>query len=463
LQQLSEDNIKSTALRYLKSHYRNRPRVGLPELKRDLVAEGGIIVDGLLELPQTDRPAFRATIEATSALTRDEVRYTKQWTLLYWDATAAGLVTVALGLTYLHLKNLVSFPEMGFFLATLATLAAIGLSIFLYKAAFGHLRRYRYIYAIEQFKRYYANEQWIAIGEDVFADRDDPYFKELRDQCIYNGFGVIVVDTELNAHIHITPSPVDLFEKKRKTVRFFSLAELTRRLQQTPYQSHWKKLIDQLPWNRFRKNLNNLLRFRRSYFHQVIISLFALTIIGTIFYRETLKAPIRYVNEKKYARQMAESANALEREPEYYVVDTPFLAPFRSDVSPYLDIQSERFPAAAGNKDQQPGIIVYLGSDNFFAYSCERMFNGNAPRVVIEAGRFDDLPALKSAVINFHRNGLDAMGVWAGCFSIEEKHFILVLQQFYHSREEAEKELPVVEALISRKKISAPLTVRALY
>ena len=51
--------------------------------------------------------------------------------------------------------------------------------------------RYRYIYAVEQFKKYHADEQWVAIGEDVFENPNDKYLKELKKQCVYNGFGLI--------------------------------------------------------------------------------------------------------------------------------------------------------------------------------------------------------------------------------------------------------------------------------
>ncbi len=435
----------------------------MPVIRRDMLAEGGIIVDGLLELPQPEGPGFKATLEASSAGSRQEVQYTRQEVLLFWDSLASGLVIIALVLTFLQVKDLISFPDSGFFLAAVLTLAALAVFILAYRLILGNLRRYRYIYAIEQFKRYFADEQWVAIGEDVFEDPDDPYFKELRDQCVYNGFGVIVVDLDRHVQVHITPSPVDLFGQKRKKVRFLSLEELGRRLKDSAYQSYWKKFLSAFPWNKERQDLQNLLRFQRVYVHQIVISLFALMIIGTVFYRETLKAPFRFVNERQYARQMAREAESLEKEPQYYLVDSPFIAAFRRDVSPYLDMDAVRLPVESQTNEQHSGMIVYLGGDRFFAYDCQRMFQGNAPRFVIEAGRYDDLPGLKAAIVNFQRNGFDAMGIWAGCFSPQADHYTIVMQQFFFSREEAELQLPAVEALFDRQNLTATPVVRALY
>ena len=58
--------------------------------------------------------------------------------------------------------------------------------------------RYRSIFAIEQFKQYYADEQWVAIGKDTFSEEEDHFFQELKKQCVYNGFGLLSMDDEFD-------------------------------------------------------------------------------------------------------------------------------------------------------------------------------------------------------------------------------------------------------------------------
>ena len=95
-------------------------------------------------------------------------------------------------------------------------LGVFGVTFLAYQYLFQWIKRYRYIYAVEQFKRYHADEQWIAIGEDVFDEPTDPYLKELKDQCVINGFGLMMIDDNLDTHLLITPSRIEVFGEKKR-------------------------------------------------------------------------------------------------------------------------------------------------------------------------------------------------------------------------------------------------------
>jgi hypothetical protein len=77
-------------------------------------------------------------------------------------------------------------------------------------------KKYRYIYAIEQFKRYFADEQWIVLGEDVFHHTLDPNYIELKNQCIFNGFGLAIVNKKGETQAIASPSRLGLYGKDRK-------------------------------------------------------------------------------------------------------------------------------------------------------------------------------------------------------------------------------------------------------
>ena len=61
----SENNIKKSALRFLKMYYKYRPRIGTTDVKVDQSTREGIIADGLLTFPQEDDKTFIASVEAT--------------------------------------------------------------------------------------------------------------------------------------------------------------------------------------------------------------------------------------------------------------------------------------------------------------------------------------------------------------------------------------------------------------
>lgn len=461
---LTEDTIKKIALSYLKLYYRFRPRTGHTELEFNMRAEGGIIVDGFLSFPKEDDKVFVATVEATSRNTKNEVRYRVQRWLLHWDALVAAMVLVTIGLGYLHIRDIISIPTMGGW-ATWAiyVLLAVIFLYLLYHFFFSRLRRYRYIYAIEQFKRYYADEQWVALGGDVFPSQNDRYFRELREQCIYNGFGLIIIDTDMRPHVHITPSRTDLFNRQRKKVEFFSLNEMTRRLQKSMKKGRWRQWFSWLPGQWSLGDAERLVRFRRSYFHQITICIFCVLLLGTVFYLEMQEKPVEYVDEEtleKRLQQQKRSAAPLDTAA--YLVDSAAVRPFQKDVVPYLKTDGSAPPPGIGPVIRRPGLIIYQTGEGFFEYDCERLYDGAPPRYVIAVEIFDNEESLRLLIERFNQKGLEAMGLWLGCFSSEEDDFILFLQQLYATRSEAQRDLSGWQDRIEAEGFSTRLELYAL-
>lgn len=86
----------------------------------------------------------------------------------------------------------------------------------LFTYIFPFVDRYHYIQAVEQFKQYQADEQWIAVGADVFESKNASELMELKDQCIKSGFGLMEVTEDLVVSIIIAPSRIPILRKRQK-------------------------------------------------------------------------------------------------------------------------------------------------------------------------------------------------------------------------------------------------------
>jgi hypothetical protein len=187
--------VRQLGLGFLKSYYRNRSRVGQAALSSDVRGLGGIRADGYFSFLQSGDRRFEATLEATSYTTRKELRYSLQRELLAWDSFTLACMTLVVLAALSQYFQFAFVPQIGL-PAVLFWMLGLFLLVFAtYRFSASRLERYRYIYAIEQFRKYRADEQWIAMSEDVFDQgRNDPFFRELRKQCIYYGIGILWVD-----------------------------------------------------------------------------------------------------------------------------------------------------------------------------------------------------------------------------------------------------------------------------
>ena len=107
----SENNIKKSALRFLKMYYKHRPRTGETNTKVDQITREGVIADGLLTFPQDEKNSFVASVEATSFETRNEVKFKKLNHLINWDSFMWGSIVVALVCLFGHYFHWFTFAN----------------------------------------------------------------------------------------------------------------------------------------------------------------------------------------------------------------------------------------------------------------------------------------------------------------------------------------------------------------
>ena len=224
---LSENDIKQAFLPFLKEFYKYRYEYRPDSVKAELdkVSAGGLIADGMVSFLKEDGSTFVCTYEATSLEKADEVKFTLNRLYFIWDCLACGAIVAVASYAAAYVLNqswLVGLQwsgNLGFVFGT----GLIGYLMWYFTMR--GWKKYRYIYAIEQFKQYFAHEQWIALAEEVFPAATDPYLVELRSQCVYNGFGLALVPFKGEIRVLNAPSRLGIYGKDRAMVQWVTKSD----------------------------------------------------------------------------------------------------------------------------------------------------------------------------------------------------------------------------------------------
>jgi hypothetical protein len=219
---LTEEEVKLLFVPFLRGFYRDRyePMPNSVQTSLDNVGDGGVVADGMMSFRKKDGTQFSCTFEATSRDKAGEVKFDLNRVYFLWDC--AAFATTCTALVYLFfterkMKWLISLGVTGN-LGLLIGTTMIG--FFIWYFIMPSWRKYRYIYAIQQFKRYGADEQWIALANDVFPSPLDPFMIELKGQCIYNGFGLAIVSRADGVRVLLAPSRTGIYGKDRRMVHW---------------------------------------------------------------------------------------------------------------------------------------------------------------------------------------------------------------------------------------------------
>lgn len=212
---------------FLRDFYKNRyePVAHSVSTDYDNVSKEGWVADGKITFRKPDGAAFICTFEATSRDKVAEVKFQLNTQYFLWDCTAFALVCAALTYAFFYEINFVPLVKMGW-LGNIGLLLGTGMvAFFCWFFVMRSWRKYRYIFAIQQFKQYFADEQWVALAGDVFPAPTDPYLMELRNQCIYHGIGLAIVPLEGPVRKLIDPSRLGIFGKDRKMTQWVTRAD----------------------------------------------------------------------------------------------------------------------------------------------------------------------------------------------------------------------------------------------
>ena len=465
MNQVTEDEIKKEVLKFLRGYYKSRPRASDIEVSSDLRGVGGIVADGFLAFKEEDGRNFIITFEATDYHRRDELRFTILKQLIYWDAAAMAYLTVALLFILAHVQKWLAVLPHYFWWGVFFLQLIIFLFGLIWYYLLRPLPRYRYIYAIAQFNQYFADDQWVAYAHDVFPGYEDPYYKELRRQCIHNGFGMVEVGEDLHVKLHMAPSIDDPeFQLKRRVVQFFTKNDFTQFVEKNiSTRDWWTQFVDWLNNLPLRQNLQNLLRFERPVYKQMGVILACIGAMTLILAREFKKKPIRYVDEATYEQQMTAYMQRLygnENLIQDIILDSTDIKPFIKNSLPYIyRPESSLTPEEARNLREK--IVVYT-SKGFIHYPCSRLRSVGDQRFMVRMGVFYDSDLLKRAIGRFRRLGVAVNGIWGPCFFPNSKYYILFLEDLYPSRQEALDAMTETKAKLSPAGIKLDILIEKI-
>jgi hypothetical protein len=393
LEYLSEDSIKRATLAFMKTYYKFRPRNGETIIHYDMMHSSGVVVDGHLTFPKEDGSPFVATFEATSASSSAEVLYRLQSKQLQWDAVAGAAVFTFVVILCLWALNFWSLNGVGWAFSMLMASALFVLSFLAYQMFNRTAGRYRYIYAIEQFKQYHADEQWIALGNDVFSDPMDVNFSELKIQCVKNGFGLLTVDKDDQVNLLITPARDEVFGKKRLALKFEETPVVNSGLQRLSPQS--------------------LERFARPFLKQIAVTSICLLLLSGLFYRSWQTRPMEIVgNAAAYRDSMQIQGQLMEnkREPQDVVYQPEDLV--KPDPNPKSFEATPVSNPPVGN--ESVGLYVFSVLDGYISYDCERI-DMHGTKYVVQDLTFTNFNDAKHRIENLKTYGMIANAISLDC------------------------------------------------
>jgi hypothetical protein len=452
----TEETVKQATLAFLKTYYKYRPRAGETVVSYDLMTQKGHIVDGHLTFPKPDGTPFVATFEATSADKAYEVVFTRQQKQLNWDAFAlASLVTMS-GLLMGWSSGRWTLESVGWF----QTIAMIALSLFVGSAGFiftfRRLPRYRRIYAIEQFKQYFADEQWISISHDVFQNAQDIDLLELKQQCVRNGFGLIRVDAAEKLEMLITPAREEVFEHRRGVFNFLNQADNPEKVPDTVKNS-----------KRFRvgKLLTHPVRFFRQvterlndkpYSTQMAVSFASCMVLtGLLYTQSQQKSVINLDGNRRYTDSLQKATNVMQPESKEYLT----YPDYEKDVSngkrtqSYQDGEMPRpmptpnpdntlqtkgvEPAVAALSGDAIGLYVYSTADRVFnAYPCSRA-GIRDDQFIVQEGIYPNFESAKARIESLLKQNMFANCISLSCTNAVERGYAVYFDLMFNERETA--------------------------
>ncbi len=415
MEYLSEDTIKRATLAFMKTYYKFRPRNGETVIQYDMMHPSGVIVDGQLTFPKEDGTPFVATFEATSTSSSAEILFRIQHKQLQWDAVAAGSVAMLLPMMILWTINVWSLNKVGWAFSGLLVISLFILGYLAFQMFNRNSGRYRYIYAIEQFKQYHADEQWVALGNDVFSDPMETNFSELKLQCVKNGFGLLTVDKEEHVNLLITPAREEVFGNKRRALKFEETTYVNSGLQ--------------------RLSSKSIERYARPFLNQIVISTMSIIVLSGLFFHSWQQRPvITLSDEVAYRDSMALRGNLMEnvKEPVEFVYQP-------EDVVTQIP-KSNTDVTTVSNPPTEPenvGLYVFTVQDGYISYDCERI-DMQGTKYVVQDLTFNNFNDAKRRIEHLKTFGLIANAISLDCtMNATPKHDYCVYYEVIYNEEKA--------------------------
>ena len=319
------------------------------------------------------------------------------------------------------------------------------------------MSRYRYIYAVEQFKKYFADEQWIAFGEDVFPNQDDKYFKELKRQCLLLGIGLIIVNRNLSCRFVATPSIKNVTMKKRATIRFSRAG--TQGVERRDFLKTFRGTV--LYWMNPNRTLD-LLRFKKIPFHQFVIVAFCSILMATILVFEWFNGPVKIVSDTNaYNKELADKAKKARFEPAFYIIDTP-TEPGEFEIQ--KEEAEKEIEKLLSNRPATDIIVSDTRKEALIYYDCSRFANYTGKYYIVQDTILFSFDETVKRIRRLKQYGMDATAIWRGCFRGYGTGYLIYFDEIYQdtSATRAELEASYLRTFFGSATIDSPARVTTI-
>ena len=315
-----------------------------------------------------------------------------------------------------------------------------------YFFTFRNNRRYRYIFAIEQFKQYFADDQWIAIGHDVFERTEEVAKEELKHQCIISGFGLVLIEADESPQLIITPARHEVFQKQRKQLQFVNRNETLRQRTYQSAKSFWDRI-----WSLFAKRSGGwaYLRFQATSYTRLILMSMSIGLLALIFWRQISDTEYDYLSDKEWTASV-ETIDG-KREQNYYIAGAGNVRSIEETGTDYLDLLTEY---SEDNIDPElSNIEIFMASDSrlFTYYDCTRLYNFEEDKYLIKWASYPEFDAAKEHVIRLMQKGIRCNVIWHGCFQGTQEGYIVFLDLLYKEERAAIRKANFLKAWLAQE------------
>lgn len=416
-------------------------------------ASQGIIADGFLRYMAADGKEYEVTMEATSHGTREEILFKPLPSKLNWDAIVLASWGTVMSVGILLETRWLIWEKGGpwfYWLLVLSIWSALFLS---FRTFARSAKRYRYIYAIEQFKAYHTDDQWIAIGEDVFTYSQDPYLAELKRQCIDTGVGLLMVKASGEVDMIMASARGTLDLGQRKRINFLERSSQWLR----PMERSAVKVLSR-PFEALELGTaRDLMRFRPKQWKQFSFSVLAWVVLIIFTWRFYIQNPIRAINRQELKALAEQAASRQPLEPDYFIIDSAFIIPYGREVGQYLRLRDSLEyaqqpiqldyvePPVSGTP--LPGLMVLVGVDSMVNYPCSRVAGLDEEQFALVESTVASPDEARVRMVELSAIDLETKALRLSCVQDEAKGYLVFWELGFSSRQEAENALERYQTL----------------
>jgi len=455
---LDEDHIREVGLVFLSRFYAKRQAEGQRMLTSGQQVSGEIVTDAYLKYMAADGREYHVVLEATSRDTRNEVLYQPLMSKRSWDAILVSSWVTAISVALSVEAGWIHW-ELGGGIFFWAVSIALFLSLFLFiRFISRHRYRYRYIYAIEQFKAYSSDNQWIAIGADVFPNQYDPAYQELRRQCIATGVGLLIVYPNDKVNLVAAAARSGKVMSESRPSNFL---EASGRWLRSGERLLLPVVARTLP-GRSLSYTKGLMRFRPKHGKQVFLSLVAFMLLGITMTRFYQQKPQRVVNAYQWRRSVEKTLLNPTEEPGNFIVDTPFLESYSQEVGKYMfwfdslqaAYRNTRLPdgySPSVPSGRENAYLMAVLPDIISAYPCDRIQEFTPDRFALVQSIASSYSEARVRMLDFLRKGVELQAVRMSCLPGGQDRYLVFWQSGFLSPESAKQALEDYKGLQESK------------